>query len=118
MLLPLSVCGRKMSLFRFFPEKAILQQSDGSIERLQKSFDGRASTLSMLWPRSAPSCAGFCISGDGGGIQWAEVMNMHLLSLAPLETRSDTPRLVLTGREELLIEQHAGLFPMKPGASG
>ena len=69
-------------------------------------------------PRSAPSCAGFCISGDGGGIQWAEVMNMHLLSLAPPETRSDTPRLVLTGREELLIEQHAGLFPMKPGASG
>ena len=61
-------------------------------------------------PRSAPSCAGFCISGDGGGIQWAEVMNMHLLSLAPPETRSDTPRLVLTGREELLIEQHAGLF--------
>ncbi|MBQ9264241.1 MAG: YabP/YqfC family sporulation protein [Clostridia bacterium] len=35
---------------------------------------------------------------------------MHLLSFAPPQVRTDTPRTVLTGREELLIEQHTGLF--------
>lgn len=31
-------------------------------------------------------------------------------SFAPPEARSETPRVVITGREEVLIEQHAGLF--------
>ncbi|NLD84037.1 MAG: sporulation protein [Clostridiales bacterium] len=31
-------------------------------------------------------------------------------AVAPRQVWSDTPRLVLTGREELLIEQHTGLF--------
>lgn len=35
---------------------------------------------------------------------------MNLLSFAPPEARSDTPRVVLSGREEALIEQHRGLF--------
>ncbi|MBR1585549.1 MAG: YabP/YqfC family sporulation protein [Clostridia bacterium] len=35
---------------------------------------------------------------------------MHLLSFAPPQVRSDCPRLVMTGRDEVLIEQHTGLF--------
>ena len=35
---------------------------------------------------------------------------MHILSLAPPQVRSDLPRTILTGREEVLIEQHTGLF--------
>ncbi len=31
-------------------------------------------------------------------------------SVAPRQVLTDTPRLVLTGREEVLIEQHTGLF--------
>ena len=39
MLLPISICGRKMSVFRYFiPENAILQQIDVSIERLLADF--------------------------------------------------------------------------------
>ena len=39
MLLPISICGRKMSVFRYFiPENAILQQIDASIERLLADF--------------------------------------------------------------------------------
>ena len=35
---------------------------------------------------------------------------MRMKSIAPIEARSETPRVVMTGREEVLIEQHAGLF--------
>lgn len=35
---------------------------------------------------------------------------MHLLSFAPLEVKSEIPRVVMTVREEVLIEQHTGLF--------
>lgn len=35
---------------------------------------------------------------------------MNVLSFAPPEARSETPRIVLTGRDEVLIEQHTGLF--------
>lgn len=35
---------------------------------------------------------------------------MHGFSLAPREVQSHQPRMVLTGGEEMLIEQHAGLF--------
>ena len=31
-------------------------------------------------------------------------------SFAPPEARSEAPRVVITGRQEVLIEQHAGLF--------
>lgn len=35
---------------------------------------------------------------------------MHRLSFAPPEVRGDTPRAVITGRDEVLIERHRGLF--------
>ncbi|MBQ4075074.1 MAG: YabP/YqfC family sporulation protein [Clostridia bacterium] len=35
---------------------------------------------------------------------------MHGFSLAPKEVQSRQPRIQLTGREEVLIEQHTGLF--------
>lgn len=35
---------------------------------------------------------------------------MHLMSLAPPEARSHTPKIVLSGRDEVLIERHRGLF--------
>lgn len=35
---------------------------------------------------------------------------MRLLSFAPPEVRGETPRVVLSGKEEALIEQHTGLF--------
>lgn len=35
---------------------------------------------------------------------------MHGFLLAPREVQSDQPRIVLSGREEVLIEQHTGLF--------
>ena len=35
---------------------------------------------------------------------------MGIRELAPPEVRSDVPRLVLTGREEVLIEGHKGLY--------
>ena len=35
---------------------------------------------------------------------------MRGMNLIPPEIRSDAPRMILSGREELLIEQHGGLF--------
>ena len=35
---------------------------------------------------------------------------MGIRDLAPPEVRSDAPRLILTGNEEVLIEGHKGLF--------
>lgn len=35
---------------------------------------------------------------------------MRLLSFAPPEVRGNMPRVVVSGREEVLIEQHTGLF--------
>ena len=35
---------------------------------------------------------------------------MRLSGIAPEEVRRDTPRIILTGREEVLVEQHGGLF--------
>lgn len=40
---------------------------------------------------------------------------MHGFSLAPREVQSRQPRIVLSGREEVLIEQHAGLFSYDTG---
>ena len=35
---------------------------------------------------------------------------MRLRDVAPAEVLRDTPRIVMTGREEVLVEQHGGLF--------
>ncbi len=35
---------------------------------------------------------------------------MHAWTFAPPEVRRDIPRVVLCGREEVLVEQHEGLF--------
>lgn len=43
-------------------------------------------------------------------IQYPGVKSMNLFSFAPPEARNDTPRVVLSGQEEALIEQHRGLF--------
>ena len=37
-------------------------------------------------------------------------MKMHWNSLVPPEARSEAPRVVISGREQVLIEQHRGLF--------
>lgn len=42
-------------------------------------------------------------------------MKMQGFSFAPLEVRSDNPRVVLSGQEEALIEQHRGLFSYETG---
>lgn len=43
-------------------------------------------------------------------IKWAGVMNVHGFFAAAAQAGSDQPRIVITGREEILIEQHRGLF--------
>ena len=35
---------------------------------------------------------------------------MRLNGIAPEEVCRDTPRIILTGRKEVLVEQHGGLF--------
>ena len=35
---------------------------------------------------------------------------MRLSGIAPEEVRGDTPRIIMTGREEVLVERHGGLF--------
>lgn len=37
-------------------------------------------------------------------------MKMHWNSLVPPEARSEASRVVISGREQVLIEQHRGLF--------
>ena len=40
---------------------------------------------------------------------------MRLSDLAPEEVTGDTPRIVLTGREKVLVERHSGLFSYESG---
>ena len=40
---------------------------------------------------------------------------MRFCDLAPEEGLGDTPRIILTGREKVLVERHSGLFSYESG---
>ncbi len=40
---------------------------------------------------------------------------MPLTEIAPREVMEDTPRIIMTGRDEVLVERHGGLFSYESG---